>query len=102
MLVVGIASIEVVYPFVRGGQDLLGVAGAQLDASAIADTVLRLLQEIEELLDRFPGNPGWLRQRSVLTGDAVDAAVLAVPAWIAQVVLHVADDRVVPVEEVDR
>ena len=42
-----------------------------------------------------------MQQRPALVGDAVDAAVRAVAAGVAEVVLHVADDRVLPVEEVD-
>src|SRR5438093_1220697 len=56
----------------------------------------------KQLGDRLAGDRGRLRQRPALVADAVDAAVLAVAAGVAQVVLHVADDRVVPVQEVDR
>ena len=74
---------------------------AQLDAGAVADAVLRLLQDSSSLLDRLAGDLGRLQERPALVGDAVDAAVGRGRGWVAEVVLHVADDRVLPVEEVD-
>ena len=85
----------------RRGHDLVGITSAELDACAIANVVLRFLKEVEESLDRLFGDLDRLEQRPGGIGDAVDAAMALIPARIAQVVLHVADDRVLPIEEVD-
>ena len=45
---------------------------------------------------------GCFTQREALVGHPVDAAMLVIAVRIAEVVLHVPDDRVLPVEEVDR
>ncbi len=54
------------------------------------------------MLDRLARDLQRLEQRPAFIGHAVDAAVGPVAAGIAEVVLHVADDRVLPLQEVDR
>ena len=68
----------------------------------LADVVLRLLEQVEQRGDRLAVDLGGLSSGRPSIRDAVDAAVLVVAVGVAQVVLHVADDRVVPVGEVDR
>ena len=80
----------------------VGVARRQLDLGAVADAVLGLLEQVEQLLDRLAGDLGGLQERPALVGDPVDPAVDPVAARVAEVVLHVADDRVLPVDEPDR
>ena len=77
-------------------------AAAQLGLDPVAHAVFRLLEQVEQPLDRLAGDLHRLEQRPALVGDPVDAAVGPVAAGVAEVVLHVADDRVLPLEEVDR
>ena len=57
---------------------------------------------VEQLFDRLAGDARRSFQRAAGVRHAVHAAVDAIAIGIPQVVLHVADDRVVPVGEVDR
>ena len=41
-------------------------------------------------------------ERAAFVGHAINAAMSMIAIWIANVVLHVADDRIVPIEEIDR
>jgi len=43
----------------------------------------------------------WFDEGACRVGDTVDAAVLVVAEGIARAVLHVADEDVVPVDEVE-
>src|SRR5205807_3780673 len=63
--------------------------------------VFRLLEQVEQLIDRLARDPRGCEKRTAFIGNAVDAAVCAIAVGVAYVVLHVADDRVLPVEEVD-
>src|SRR6266850_7621097 len=102
MLVIGAFSVEGGGPFLRGGDDLIAIAAAQLDAGTVTYAIFRPTQQIEETLNGFAGDFDRFHRRPFGRGHAVDAPVFAVAVRIAQIVLHVADDRVVPVAEVDR
>src|SRR5262249_48763331 len=58
VLVAGVILVERLHPFFEGGDDLPGVAAAQLDLRAVPDAIFRLLQEVEQLFDRLSGDPG--------------------------------------------
>src|SRR5262249_1318010 len=77
------------------------LATAQFDANAVTDAIFRLLEQIQQLFDRFAFNLDRLEQRPIRARDAIDAAVRAVAAGIAEGVLQMADDRVVPIGEPD-
>src|SRR5947209_4702733 len=88
-------------PLLCRGHYVGGWAGPQFDASPIANPVFGLLEQIEEFGDRLIGDFGRSKQLALRIGNAIDPAMLAATARVAEVVLHVADDGVVPVEEVD-
>src|SRR4029077_4941455 len=80
VLVVRIGAIEARDPCLRRGDDFIRLAGAEFDAGAVADSVLRRLQHAEKFLDWLAGDLFRLEQRPALRGDPIDAAVLAVAA----------------------
>src|SRR5438128_15462 len=100
MLITLVVLVQRVYPLVSRRDNLVRLARAKLDARPIADVVFRLLEQVEESLDRFAGNLDGLEQRPAGISDAVDAAMGLIPTRIAQVMLHVADDGVLPIEEI--
>src|SRR5262245_50037854 len=90
MLVVAVLQIQAAGPnsdagpLSDGGQDLIGVPRPQLDSSPVANPFFRLLEQFEELLDRFAGDRLGLQQRPALVSNAVDPAVLPVPAGVTE------------------
>jgi hypothetical protein len=78
------------------------VALPELDLGQFADVLLGFLQQIQQRGDRLPMDLRGLQQLAAFVGDAVDAAVLLVAIRIAQMMLHVADERLVPVREIER
>jgi len=85
----------------EGGEDFCGITGAEFAAGAVAGAGFREGEVFEEggeggVVD-FSGSD----EGAVGVGDAVDAAVEVVAEGIARAVLHVADEDVVPVDEVE-
>jgi len=64
--------------------------GRQLDLRPIADAILRLLEQIEQLRNRLARNLARLFQRTICINDAIDPAVRMVAVGIAQVMLKMA------------
>src|SRR5262249_19613359 len=102
MLVIRVTGVKRGNPFLEGGHYFACWPTSQFDAGPVAHAVFRLLQHVEQLVERLAGNGNRLIQRPAFVGYAINAAMLAVAARVAQVVLHVADDRVLPIEEVKR
>ena len=61
MLVIGVLLVQAGDPFLDGGDDLLGVAAAQFDLGAVAHAVFRLLEQVQQLLDRLAVDLGRLQ-----------------------------------------
>src|SRR5262249_51879098 len=101
MLVIRIVLIESVGPLLHRRDDLITLAAAQLYANAVTDAIFRLLEQIQQLFDGFAVNLDRLEQRPIRARDAIDAAVRAVAAGIAQGMLQVTNDGVVPIDEPD-
>ncbi len=101
MLVSLVLWIQPPDPCLQRGEHFLCVAGAQLDFRAVPDAIFRLLQQIQELRNRRPRDDRRLQQRTSRSGHAEDPAMLPVTRRITQVVLHVPDHRIVPVDEVE-
>ena len=87
---------------VRCCDDLRCVPRAELDFRAGPDIVFGFFQKLQETFDRFTCNLLWLEQRTSLISHTIDAPVSVIAVWVANVVLHMADDRIVPVENVER
>src|SRR5262245_50074515 len=102
MLVVRVGLVELCEPGRSCPQNVVRISGAKFGASPIPNTVFRLLEHIEQLRDRLAGNRSRLEKRLALIGDAINAPVGAVAVWIADGMLQVTDNGVVPVDEPDR
>ena len=102
VLVGRVLRVELRDPRLDRGEHLGGRTGAQFAAGAVAGAVFGLLEVGEQFGDGGAGDLGGLDQRPPGVGDAVDATVLMVAVRVARVVLHVPDQRVVPIEEVQR
>ena len=102
MLRGGVSGVERGQPGVHRRHHLVFIAAGQLKLGPVSHPVGRVGEQANELLDRTLGHRLDLRQRPVVHHHAIHAAVLPVAAGIAEVVLHVADDRVLPIREVDR
>ena len=76
-------------------------AAVELELGPVADPVDRIGEELDELGNRAAANRHRLGHRLAIHHHPVDAAVDPVAAGVAEVVLHVTDDRVLPIGEVD-
>jgi len=85
----------------EGGEDFGSVAGAEFAAGAVAGAVFGEGEVFEEGGEGGLVDFGGFDEEAVGVGDAVDAAVFVVAEGIAGAVLHVADEDVVPVDEVE-
>ncbi len=102
MLVVRIVGAQRIDPLARRGDHRLCVATRQLKLRPIPHAVLRLLEQIQQRFNRLVRDRLRIQQGTAFVNHPVDAAVLTVATWIAHVMLHVTDDRVLPVGEVNR
>ena len=98
---VGVLGIEARQPRCDGRDHLGGRPGPQFGAGPIPRAVLIGLQDIEQ---RGHGSAGDLRrhdERAIFGPHPPDPAVGMVAIGVAERMLHVADERVVPVHEVE-
>ena len=102
MLVLGVARIEPLHPALDRGQDLFRRPIAQSEPRLVARAILVGLQQVELLPDRGAVDHRGIEQGPALRGDAPHAAAGDVAAGIPQRVLHVPDERVEPVDDVER
>ena len=102
VLIFGIILVEAGDPGLHAGDDFRGVVFAELDLGEVADLVFAALEQFEQRGDRLAVDLGLPREWAALGGDAVDAAVLVVAVCVAEMALEVADERVVPVHDVER
>ena len=94
--------VELGHPGVEGCLGLGRVAVPQLALGPVAVAVLGALQDVEQLAKRRTVNLRHLLRLGPLGHDAENAAADPVSAFVAQRVLGVALDRVVPVADVHR
>ena len=100
MGVLGFLGVELLGPFAEGGDYVLSVAFAELDAGAVAREVGAFLEQVQQLGDRFAVYLHGRHELAAFVGDAVHATELMVAAGVPHVVLHVSDDDVLPVGHV--
>ena len=98
----GVGGIEVLQPQLGRSNDLGRIVLGQLHTRPAANPVHRMLECRQQDRDRLAFDRHVRRQVALGHRDAVDAAVLVVAARVADVVLHMADDRVGPVGHVQR
>lgn len=89
-------------PFLKDGEEFSRVTAADFAAGAIAGAVFGEGEIIEEGFEGSLVDFCGFDEGAGGAGDTVDAAVLVIAEGIAGAVLHVADEDVVPVAEVER
>src|SRR5438046_8332414 len=97
-----VVRVELRHPFFHRGNDFSRAVHAQFDFRAGARVVFRFPEPVEEILDGLAVDAGRLEQRPALVSDPVNAPVRVVAVRVANVVLHMSDELVGPVQEVDR
>ena len=96
------SSAAVLFGEVLGaGEDFGGVAAAEFAVGSLAGLEFGEFEVFEESGEIGAGDLGGIDERTRGIGDAVDAAVDVVAQRIARGVLHVADEHVVPVDDVE-
>ena len=102
VLVAGIGGIEAFDPFFEGGHDRGRRARTQRKPGLVPGAIFVSLQQLELSLDRLALDPRPLVQGPALRRDAPDAAVDRIAPRVPQRVLHVSDQRIEPVGDVER
>jgi hypothetical protein len=102
VLVGGIVLIERLSPLIHGGDDFIRISLAQLNLGPFANLIFRLFEQCEQIGNRCAVNLERLHERPAFVGHAINSAMLMVAIRIADVVLHVADEGVLPVDDVER
>ena len=95
-----IVRVKVRHPLDRRRDDGVRVTAAQFDSSPVANPVDRMFEVLQQRLDGLVVNLDRLLQRSPLHGQTDDAAMHVVTVGVTNIVLHVTDDGVVPVGDV--
>src|SRR5512146_2552262 len=102
MLMIGSFGVEPFHPNVERGDHLLCLPAAEFDARPITNAVFGFAQQIEQFGNRFPRDPDGLDRRTRSARHAIDTPVDVVATGVAQMMLEMADDRILPLEEVNR
>ena len=97
-----LARVDIVQPRLGRGQHFVARPLPEFAADAVAGAVLVALQQPDELRRRGAGDLGRLEQRPGLVPYPPDTAVVVIAALVPERVLHVADQRVEPVDDVER
>ena len=97
---IGILRVPLLQPFAQRSHHVGSLAFAQLNARPVTGEVGAVGQQVEQLGDRLAVHLDVRHERAPLVGDAVHAAELVVAAGVTHIVLHVADDDVLPVGHV--
>ena len=98
--VVGILLVERLHPFLNRGQHLVRWMASQFATGAVTKAVFVLLQILQQLLDGSASHFGSLDERTRRIGNAIDTAVIVVAIRVAGAVLHMADERIVPIDQI--
>ena len=100
--VVGVRGIERNQPFLEGGPDGLVGKIPEDAASAVTGAVFVGFEEVEQFFDARSDNLGRRVERAVFPSHPPNAPLARVPPCVAEGILHVAEDRVVPVGNIER
>jgi hypothetical protein len=94
VLVPWVTLVQLRDPRLQCRHHLGGVVLVQLDLRQLAREVLRLLEQIEQRRDGLAVDLRRVHERPAFVRDPIQPAVIVVAIGVADVVLHVADDRV--------
>src|SRR5262245_30994260 len=101
VLIVRVLLVKLRHPCVDGVDHFAGWSRAQFGSRVVASAVFWLFEQVEDFAGRLASDGSWFQQWPAVVCHAVDTAMFTVAIWIAQIVLHVADDWIVPISEVD-
>src|SRR5688572_33221941 len=102
MFVSWIILVESTGPFFERGDYLRCFMPAQFNLGEFARAVLGLFQQIQQGRNWLAMNLFRFEQWPAGIGNPVNAAVLLITIWIAQMMLHVPDKRLVPITKIKR
>ena len=88
-------------PFLKDGEEFSRIAAAEFASCAVAGAGFGEGEVLEEFFEGGLVDFCGFDEGAGGVGDAVDASVLVVAEGIAGAVLHVSDEDVVPVAEVE-
>ena len=94
--------IKAIEPVTQRGQDLVPRAFPQFPADAVTGAILVALEQTDQRRGRGVGDLRRVEQGLAGVPHAPDAAMVVVAPLVAQRVLHVADQGVEPVDQVER
>ena len=100
VLVLGISLIECRDPFLGSRDDILRFESRQGDSSPMACSVFGRLQQVQQFLNWFARDLCRFTQFPRLMGHSINSTMNSIAAWIAKIMLHMADNRVLPIDEI--
>ena len=101
VLVAWVFVVESGGPSTECSEDICGGMLAEFAAGAVAGAVFGELEILQEFCDRLAINWGGLDEGTGGIGDPVDAAMNVIAVGVPGIVLHVADEDVVPIDDVE-
>ena len=102
VFVVPILRIQLVEPVFQPLHDVPGIVFSKLQPDPVAGAILIALEQFQESLRRLPVDLWSGYQGAAGISDPPDSAMTLIPIWIAQIVLHVTNQRVEPVHHIER
>ena len=94
-------GVELFDPLLGGGDDFFGVAAAEFDVGALANAIDGMFEIFEERGDGESSDGYGFLEGAIFVDEAIDAAVGVVAVGVTDIVLHVTDDEVLPIGDVE-
>ena len=98
---ISLASIKLFYPIFSCCNHLICRMFTEFNSGAVAHTVDRMLEIFEQLGNGFSIDSHWLLQRFFGVNHSVDAAMSVIPVGVADIMLHMTNDDIVPIRYVE-
>ena len=102
MLIGRILPVELLDPLLQLGQYLIGIAASQFPAAPVSASVLRKFEVVQQSFNRGTCYLSGFDQGTGRIGDAINAPVDVIAIRVPGIVLHMADQNIVPVDQVKR
>ena len=94
--------IETHHPLGDGSNHIGGWPAREFDPGPCPDAIIGFQQSIEKFFNRLTSNRCRLDQFPAFMTNPIDTSMDAVTIGVTQVMLHVPDDGILPVSEIDR
>ncbi|MEQ1771921.1 MAG: hypothetical protein ABL879_19015, partial [Devosia sp.] len=102
VIVMGIVAIELADPAPEFAGDGVRFASAQFEARLVASPILRAPEKIHQSRNGRTGDLRARHERPALGRDPPNPPAVIIAPGIAEIVLRVIDDRIIPIGDVDR